>query len=153
MTNTIPPTSEKEYLTGRTALNIPYEDGTFADWHFSEVFLSGRGGFHRAGKEVPDTSEILGSYGIRECSDVLRRFGVPVEEGKKVYAANHIRAILDLVLRSIQKHKLPAHIYAPDMLDDTESMQELQKQIYRVKQSIQDTIALSLLETWETQQH
>lgn len=84
-----------------TALNIPMEDGHIADWHFTGAFLHPSSRFHIAGENRLDTHDHLGDYGIRECSDVLRRFGAQVAPGQKVYAATYVRAILDLVLSSI----------------------------------------------------
>jgi hypothetical protein len=48
-----PITSLKHYLTGQAALNVPSKSGDFADWHFTEVFLSGRGKLPVAGRDFP----------------------------------------------------------------------------------------------------
>ena len=148
-----PSTSQEHYLTGQAALNIPNEDGSFADWHFTEVFLSGRGRFPIAGENFPDTTELLGSYGIRECAGVLRRFGLVLGEGEKVYAANHVRAVLDLVVKTLSKGRIPEHVTIEDILDTPEGRRELQEQLHRLKERITDRVTLSLLEQWEQQQH
>jgi hypothetical protein len=150
--SSLPHTSETHYITGKAALNVPNDDGTFADWHFDEVFLSGRGKIRVAGADAPETSDLLGNYGIRECSGVLRRFGVPVQPGEKVYAANHIRAILDMALSSIAKRRLPEHVNVQDMLDSPQEIGELRAQVQRLKVKITDQLALSLLSKWEQQQ-
>jgi hypothetical protein len=149
----IPATSETQYLTGRAALNVPYEDNTFADWHFDEVFLSGRGRFRIAGRDLPDTSSLLGTYGIRECSAVLKRYGVALEPHEKVYAANHVRALLDLVVSSILKGKSPSHVTVNDTLDTEQSLHDFRLQVAALKTKITDSVTLSLLTTWEQQQH
>ena len=92
--NAFPHTSERNYITGKAALNVPNEDGSFADWHFDEVFLSGRGKIRIAGQDTPETAALLGNYGIRECGGVLRRFGVSLPTDDKVYAASTVLAIL-----------------------------------------------------------
>ncbi len=147
--NTLPHTSKANYITGKAALNVPNPDGSFADWHFDEVFLSGRGKIRIAGKDTEPTSSMLGNYGIRECSDTLRRFGLAVPATDKVYTANHVRAILDMVLASISKKKLPAHIIADEFIDSENELAELKSKVQELKQKISDQIILSLLTQWE----
>jgi hypothetical protein len=150
--NSFPTTSPVNYITGKAALNVPNEDGTFADWHFDETFLSGRGKIRVAGKDAIDTSNLLGDYGIRECGGVLRRFGVALEENEKVYAANHVRALLDMVVSTLAKQKIPEHVTVQDMLDSPESLEEFRTQVELLKQKITDRITLSLLTQWEQKQ-
>ena len=151
--NILPHTSAKNYITGKAALNVPNEDGSFADWHFDEVFLSGRGKIRIAGKDAPETENFLGNYGIRECSDVLRRFGVSVQTDEKVYVANHIRALLDMVLTSLAKNRIPEHVTIGDMLDTQEELEELRTQVNQLRRKITDQVTLSLLTQWEQKQH
>lgn len=150
--NSLPSTSQANYITGKAALNVPNEDGSFADWHFDEVFLSGRGKIRIAGKDAPDTAALLGNYGIRECSSVLKRFGVAIQPEQKVYAANHIRALLDMVLASVEKNKVPEHVSMGDMLDSPQEIEELKAQVAMLKKKIHNQITLSLLEQWEQKQ-
>jgi len=145
----IPTTSPTEYITGKAALNVPNPDGSFADWHFDEVFLSGRGKIRIAGKDTEPTFAMLGSYGIRECSATLRRFGVDVPETEKVYTANHVRAILDMVLTSLYKKKLPAHVVTDEFIDSENELAELKSKVQELKQKISDTTTLALLTEWE----
>ena len=147
--NTLPHTSEANYITGKAALNVPNPDGSFADWHFDEVFLSGRGKIRIAGKDTEPTFSMLGNYGIRECSDTLRRFGLAVPVTDRVYTANHVRAILDMVLASISKKKLPAHIVAGEFIDSEIELAELRSKVQELKQKISDPMILSLLTQWE----
>jgi len=147
--NSIPHTSEQHYITGKAALNVPNPDGSFADWHFDEVFLSGRGKIRIAGKDTEPTVSMLGNYGIRECSDTLRRFGVAIPETEKVYTANHVRAILDMVLSSLAKKKLPAHVMADEFIDSESEIAELKSKVQELKTKISDQITLSLLQQWE----
>jgi hypothetical protein len=144
-----PATSEQNYITGKAALNVPNEDGFPADWHFTEVFLSGRGKIRIAGQDAPETTTLLGKYGIRECGGVLRRCGVSLPTDDKVYAASHIRAILDMVLYSIANQRPPEHVTVHDMLDTSEDVAELQTQVNHLKQKLTDSVALSLLTEWE----
>lgn len=149
----LPFTSEQNYITGKAALNVPNEDGSFADWHFDEMFLSGRGKIRIAGKDAPETMALLGNYGIRECSSVLKRFGVAVPSNEKVYAANHIRALLDMILASVKKNRMPAHVNMSDMLDSPQATAELRTQVALLKKKISNQITLSLLEQWEQKQY
>ena len=150
--NSLPHTSETHYITGKAALNVPNDDGSFADWHFDEVFLSGRGKIRVAGADAPETTGLLGSYGIRECSGVLMRFGVAVEEGEKVYVANYIRALLDMALSAIAKRRVPDHVSVQDMLDSPQDVKELHVQVQNLKEKMTDQVALSLLSQWEQKQ-
>jgi hypothetical protein len=150
--NAFPHTSERNYITGKAALNVPNEDGSFADWHFDEVFLSGRGKIRIAGQDTPETAALLGNYGIRECGGVLRRFGVSLPTNDKVYAATHIRAILDMVLYSIANQRPPEHVTVHDMLDAPEDVAELQTQVKTLQGKITDKITLSLLTQWAQKQ-
>jgi hypothetical protein len=147
--NTLPHTSEQNYITGKAALNVPNPDGSFADWHFDEVFLSGRGKIRIAGRDTEPTFPILGSYGIRECSDTLRRFGLAVPDTEKVYTANHVRAILDMVLASLAKKKMPAHVVAEEFIDSESELAELRSKVQELKTKISDQMTLSLLQQWE----
>ncbi len=149
----LPPTSEQHYITGKAALNVPNPDGSFADWHFDEVFLSGRGKIRIAGKDTQETISLLGCYGIRECSGVLRRFGLAVPESQKVYTANHVRALLDMVLASLAKNKIPEHVTIDDMLDSAQEQEELQTQLQLLKHKITNPLTLSLLNQWEQRQY
>lgn len=147
--NTLPHTSEQNYITGKAALNVPNPDGSFADWHFDEVFLSGRGKIRIAGRDTASTFPTLGSYGIRECSDTLRRFGLAVPSAEKVYTANHVRAILDMVLSSLAKKKMPAHVVAEEFIDSESELAELKSKVQELKTKISDQMTLSLLQQWE----
>lgn len=152
MMNILLSTSQANYITGKAALNVPNDDGSFADWHFDEVFLSGRGKIRIAGKDAPETTALLGSYGIRECSSVLKRFGLAIAPDQKIYAANHIRALLDMVLASVEKNKLPEHVSMSDMLDSRLEVEEFKAQVAVLKKKINNPITLSLLEQWEQKQ-
>ena len=147
--NTLPPTSPDCYITGKAALNVPNEDGSFADWHFTETFLSGRGKIRVAGMDTPTTTPMLGNYGVRECSATLRRFGLAVPDTEKVYTANHVRAILDMVLASLAKKKMPAHVVAEEFIDSESELAELRSKVQELKTKISDQITLSLLQQWE----
>jgi hypothetical protein len=150
--NPLPDTSETHYLTGKAALNIPNPDGSFADWHFDATFLSGRGVYRVAGREAPDTTHLLGSYGIRECSDVLRRFGLAIPVGQLVFAANHARATLDMIVSSLAKGRIPHHVTIDDMLDTESVRREFDEQLALLKTRIQDAETLALLAAWEAEQ-
>jgi hypothetical protein len=144
-----PQTSPEHYITGKAALNVPNEDGTFADWHFDEVFLSGRGKIRIAGQDAPETTNWFGDYGIRECGDVLRRFGVAIDPTAQVYSATHVRAILDMLISSLCQHRLPLHVSVEDLLDSTKDVAQLKGQLQNLKTKLTDKTSLLLLEQWE----
>lgn len=102
---TLPETSARHYLTGTAALCIPNEQGDVADWHFDEAFLREGTRFRVAGVNFPDTSELLGSFGIRECAAVMRRRGVAIPPDQAFYAADVARAVLDVLLTTTARHQ------------------------------------------------
>jgi hypothetical protein len=96
-----PATSLTKYLTGKTALNIPSEEGT-GDWHFIETFTHPEN-FSIAKESSVDTSYYFGNEGIFDCASVLVRRGLGKGVEAPVYAANHYRAICDLILDKVSK--------------------------------------------------
>jgi hypothetical protein len=110
----LPPTTKEYYLTGMTAMNIPNPEEDTGDWHFqaaffgwkdrkSKIFVAGIAGAY-------DTNDILKDFGIQECHEKLRGMGVPIPESQPVYAANHYRAMLDMLLDCVKKGKYPYHL-------------------------------------------
>jgi hypothetical protein len=150
--NTIPDTSETAYITGATALNIPTEEGDFSDWHFTETFLRGKAHLRIAGQDSADTSPILGNYGIRECSNLLRRYGVDIPEEKKVYSADFVRALLDLVYTNILENRIPEHLRVDEVLDDESQQASFFKKLQELKSHVQNQVHLSLMNQWESKQ-
>lgn len=107
----IPQTTPTHYITGKPALNLQAPEGTSGDWHFFAVFYD----VENTGETLPltlagegefiNTNQIFGQYGIYECSAIMREAGLYIsDEITAVYAANHLRAILDLIYRSLIKH-------------------------------------------------
>jgi hypothetical protein len=150
----IPTTSPAVYLTGMAALNIPAPEGTGGDWHRTSIFGNPKLRLPVAG-DVPnalvDTNPILGSYGIHECSDELRAMGVPIPSGQKVYCANHIRAILDLVIHASDGQRPLNFLQAGDFLDNEEQM-HLLKEGVRLAQGRLDGLRAEFLARWFSQQ-
>lgn len=101
----LPTTSPEHYLTGKTALNIPSPAGT-GDWHFAETFegFADRdpGPFTVAGIHTIDTNAIFGNAGVFDCGERLRARGLELAPGA-IYAADHYRAIVDMVLNALAR--------------------------------------------------
>lgn len=150
--NKIPDTTPTCYLTGSSALNIPSEEGDFSDWHFTETFLGNKTTFRVAGQNFVDTNPLLGDYGIRECSNILRRHGLPIESDRKVYAANFVRATLDLVYKNIAENRLPSHLRLDDIFDDDTLQHEFLQKLQQLKSQVSDSVKLTLINQWEQQQ-
>lgn len=118
--------SESRYISGMAALNLPAPEGTSGDWHFLNVFyrdtenvtavtLAGEG-------EQINTNHIFKDYGIYRCNEALEKRGLKAE-GDEAYAANHFRAILDLLYERIKNEgKYPSYLYgaSEDYLDTEE---------------------------------
>ncbi|MBI6725698.1 hypothetical protein YA0089_19010 [Pseudomonas viridiflava] len=96
----LPPTSPKRYISGISALNIPSDSGT-GDWH---TFATLRRPTRR---QIPlklvgdgqdfNSNTIFGSRGVVDCTEQCEKYGIPFEDSP-VYAANHIRALADMVV-------------------------------------------------------
>lgn len=106
----IPETTQEAYITGTSALNVPTEDGHFADWHFTETFLTAGTRFRVAGQNYPSTADVFGKFGIRECGVILRDYGVPLESSKAVYVANYVRGLY-LILFTISLESINRLIF------------------------------------------
>ena len=117
----LPKTTLTCYLTGMTALNIPAPEGTTGDWHFEESFFGRNGRAPKIfvageGAEL-NTNFIWGAWGVYDCSSILRAKGFAIAAEEKVYAANHCRAILDLLYTALKNLEYPHHIAVDDWLD------------------------------------
>ncbi|MDR3319055.1 MAG: hypothetical protein LBS99_06410 [Clostridiales bacterium] len=93
----IPETDTDRYVSGRYALNLPGE--TSGDWHFTSVWFSdtpcavelwGKG-------QKRDTTAVLGSFGIADRFAAVEKTGI-MSKHRHIYAADHYRAILDLLI-------------------------------------------------------
>ncbi len=60
---------------------------------------------------------IWGTLGIYDCSSTLRAKGIAIAAEERVYAANHCRAILDMVHNAIKHKEYPHHITVDNWLD------------------------------------
>lgn len=127
----IPITSLSRYITGMAALNLQAPEGTSGDWHFTNVYYAPAAGdtisLQLAGEgETINTNNIYGDYGVYECSTTMRKAGLSIPAHiSAVYAANHYRAILDLLFRSLQlHHKVIGLIGATEDWLDTNEQKE-----------------------------
>ncbi len=143
----IPQTTPDRYLAGTAALSVPTEEGDVADWHFDAAFLREGTRFRVAGANFPSTSNLLGRFGIRECSDVLRARAVPLPADKPFYAATYPRAVLHLLLTTTADHKQPAFLQASDILEEGD-LQLVLDQLDAVRARIVDPEQLRLIEAW-----
>ncbi|NOR69628.1 MAG: hypothetical protein GQ532_08040 [Methylomarinum sp.] len=97
-------TNPDNYITAIAALNIPSDKGT-GDWHFFENFM-----IHDdviptqkvAGIDTLSTKKWLGNTGIFDCYEVLKECGLKSDK-QKIYAANHYRAIADMVYDNVKR--------------------------------------------------
>ena len=153
MSIALPQTTPEHYLTGTSALQIPTEGGDFADWHFDETFLTEGARFRVVGVNYPSTQTWFGVYGIRECSSVLRAAGVALPEGAQFFAANYVRAILDLVIVGSAEHRSLSHIQAGELLHE-DALITVLDWLDDLRDDIRDPTQLRLLDQWiREQQH
>lgn len=123
----VPVTTPHRYLSGMAALNLPSVRGT-GDWHLIETFFSPKKRRSRSfiagvGCET-DTTQQLGELGIFECSALLDDLKIPRPAGE-AYAANHARAIADLVLAAVAKGGSPDFVCVDDWMPGEEDKREV----------------------------
>lgn len=123
----IPKTSRSRYLSGMAALNLPSPNGT-GDWHLVETFFRPRQQRSRTflagfGCET-DTNSYLADHGIYECSAIMDELQIPHPQGE-VYAANHARAIADLVLGAVLSDGSPDYIQLDDWMPSESDKKEV----------------------------
>jgi hypothetical protein len=149
--NTLPETSKHHYITGTTALNVPFPEEGYGDWHFIEAF-HGRGAktpkiFLAGDGEKWNTNAIFGNFGIYECSEKLRKLGIDVPAGKKIYVAGHYRAVLDMLYRTIKQGYYPSHLDIDQWFDNENQKKILIQKIKEMKNHLSQT-EWSLVEQW-----
>lgn len=123
--------SEKRYITGMEALNLPAPEDTSGDWHFLNVWYRDRERdidvvtLAGEGEEI-NTNPIYGSYGVYRCDEGLKQRGLEME-GASAWAASHFRAILDLLYGQIKKGRYPDWLQeaSEDWLDTEEEKKTL----------------------------
>lgn len=122
--------SKERYISGFPALNLQSPEGTSGDWHFLDNYYA----IDEAGvREINfvagtrgrvDTNHIFGDFGIYEAGDVLSSCGL-VFNGVP-YAANHFRAVLDVLFLYLSLSKRPISIHnAAYAFFDTQQQQML----------------------------
>ena len=120
-------TSPEHYLTGRTALNIPCPEGT-GDWHFNEVFVGYghvRPVYLVAGIDLVDSTSAIGQMGVYDCRQRLEKMGLTLPAGA-IYAADHYRAILDIVNHAVLNGlSFERSIWLDDWLPEAQEKQKL----------------------------
>lgn len=151
----LPQTTPNRYLTAMTALNLPAPEKTRGAPHFEEHFFGKPGlkpQFVVAGdKEALNTNLIFGHFGIYECSDSLRAKGITLTQNEKVYAANHNRAILDMLYSALKNKEHLDHITLNDWIDIKEQKKELLDKIKQFKDFLEIDEWMVLM-TWLSRQ-
>ena len=151
----LPQTTPNRYLTAMTALNLPAPEGTRGNSHFEESFFGRQGlqpQFFVAGDKEPlNTNLIFGHLGIYECSDILRTKGIALVQNEKVYAANHNRAILDMLYSALKNKENLDHITINDWIDIQEQKKELLDKIKQFKDFLEIEEWMMLM-TWLSKQ-
>lgn len=149
---TIPQTTRRHYLTAKTALNIPSTEGT-GDWHFFEMFQGthGRkpGPFFVSGVNVADTYDIFNDMGIDDYSELLRRVGIDVK--LPVFAADHYRAMADLIYQRLQDDKGLQSYRAEDWFPAVSDRKKLRDVLNKLKPHL-ESAQINKLTSWMKEQ-
>ena len=138
----IPPTTPTHYITGVYALNLHPPNNTSGDWHFGQVFYYiNENDFdfsvQLAGEdEFCNTNPIYGDYGIYEGIVMVKKLGLIISpEITEIYIANHFRAILDMLYKTIKKYgrEIGLQCATDEFLDTTEQKEEVLSQSLKMK--------------------
>lgn len=151
----IPPTTEERYITGAYAINIPGEDVVSGGWHDDmfwhpvgvreplPISLGGQGDF--------DTNAVYGNMGIEEARARVVGMGLRVSPDiPKVYVANHLRAILDLLYHEIDSLGKPTSTIggAKDWLVKEEEREILLAEALKLEDLFKDAEKIRKLHEW-----
>jgi hypothetical protein len=82
----------------------------------------------------------------------LWRYGVDIPQGQKVYSADFVRALLDLVYNNILENRVPAHLRVDDTLDDEVLQTSFFNKLQELKAQIQNQVHRNLICQWESEQ-
>jgi hypothetical protein len=149
----IPPTDREHYITGVYALNVSAPEGTTGDWH--DVF-HWQANSERSrtvtlgGSGDTDTNAIYGDLGVYEGRDRLLDKGLDLPANMtEVYLANHFRAVLDLLYRSLSRHGRVLNLTGAttDWLDTPEQQEFVLVQAIRMADQF-DADTQRALATW-----
>lgn len=110
----LPVTSRQTYISELAALNVGFNDEG-GDWHFrphwyvmTNQFGTAEGPFPLGGEGAEfNTNPALGDLGVRDITDALLSKGyIPPTDRRPVFAANHLRAVADIVYgQTIRRHR------------------------------------------------
>lgn len=119
-----PKTTEKKYISGYEALNIPDGTGNVADWH-PRTYLSSIN--PDAVIKTYELDETIGNVGIN-----YKAINFPYKA--KVHIANYVRAIIDLIIFSERDIEIKA-LYGcrHDFLTDKEEIELFEQLIEIIK--------------------
>lgn len=150
MRATIPATSTTRYLSGRPALNLISEDGT-GDWHFVQTFcrdrvISGRFAIVGEGCET-NTNTYLGNAGIYDCTALLDEQRIQ-HESTPAFAANHARAIADMVIAESLLGRLADFAILDDWMPRPRDKQKVYDLLAQAKAKLPELARKMVLE-WE----
>ena len=140
-TTSLNSTTKQQYITSIAALNIPCPEGT-GDRHFSNCFVQ-HGSYipqqQVAGVDTLSTHDLLRDYEIFECSKILREYGAsPLPEGK-IYAANHYRAVIDMIFDLVKNE---IDITSAVILDDWFPEEHEKKTVYQLLDKLMPALSL-----------
>jgi hypothetical protein len=148
----LPETSPEHYLTGTSAMTIPSEGTSWVDWHFVDTFINRKARFRIAGQgDMPDTSPLLGQWGVHECGDTLRRSGVELDLHQTFWAADRDRALLDIIIANVLKNRPLNHIRLDTYFDNLLEREHFEQTLRRVREQSSVLQDSPLLNAWMAQ--
>ena len=151
----IPWTTEQQYITGTYAINIPGEDPMSGGWH-DDMFWHPIGvreplPISLGGQDDFDTNAVYGTMGVEEARERVVGMGLFVSPNiPKVYVANHMRALLDLVYHEIESFGKPTSTIGgvKDWLVTEEERDKLLSEAPKLEVLMNDPQKIEKLHEW-----
>ncbi len=129
-----PIASIDNHLTGITALNIPSKDYETGDWRMLSTFHPDFGSepkFVISGN-IRNTNEIFGTDSIEDKSEILKEYGIVDKNAKPIYAANHYRAIADMMYDLLIDESITRNVFKHIVLDGWLPVGHHQEQFFQL---------------------
>lgn len=108
----------RHYLTGTTALTIPGPNQQLPALWYSSALMNPKS-WRIAGRDIRDTSRLLGVTGLWNATTTIAQYGV---ELPRVWAANHERAVFDLIIHYCEGLSKPLPNVQVSDIDDVVDM-------------------------------
>jgi hypothetical protein len=141
--------TREHYITGKAAINFPFPGVTTGGWHVLAYWdrESGVCKVSLAGIHFPDTSVFFGDAGVLDASQMLADRGWRAD-GKRVWIADHFRAVADMVVRWALSDSLNCNVEIREWFPADVDRQRFLALMCTAKGRLRDLGKLERVERW-----